>query len=77
MWCGGCKVLYYCAQAKRSNYQNFQKVFFVRAHNALQSRVKKLSQSTFCDQTLYSTSVCRLISHITKVALLNNFQTES
>ena len=33
-------------------------------------------QSTFCDQTLYITNVCRDISRVTKVALLNNFQNQ-
>ena len=37
---------------------------------------EKLLPSTFCDQTLYITNVCRVISHVTKVALHNNFLTE-
>ena len=38
---------------------------------------EKMLQNTFSDQTLYITNVCRVISHITKVALLNNLPTES
>ena len=37
---------------------------------------EKLLPSIFCDQTLYITNVCRVISRITKVTLLNNFLTE-
>ena len=39
--------------------------------------VETLLQSTLCDQTLYITNVCRVLSSITKVALLNNFRTVS
>ena len=34
-------------------------------------------QSNFCDQTLYIINVCKVISRVPKVALLNNFQNES
>ena len=37
---------------------------------------EKLLQSTFYNQTLYITNVCRVISRITKVALHYNFRTE-
>ena len=33
---------------------------------------EKMLQRTFCDQTLYITNACRVISRITKVALLHN-----
>ena len=39
--------------------------------------VEELLQRTFYDQTLYTTNVCRVLSRITKVALLNNLRTES
>ena len=38
---------------------------------------EKLLQITFCNQTLNITNVCGVLNRITKVALLNNFQTES
>ena len=34
-------------------------------------------QRTFCDHILYITNVCRHISRVTKVALLNNVHNES
>ena len=36
--------------------------------------VEKLLHSIFCDQTLYISNVC---SHITEVALLNNFRSKN
>ena len=40
-------------------------------------RLRKKIVQFFCDPTLYITNVCRVTSCITKVALLNNFRTES
>ena len=60
--------------------RRFQNAFFcifhvsasilILCHNIL---AEKLLQSTFCDQTLYLSNVCRVMSRITEVALLNNF----
>ena len=74
-------VMYCSAQAKHANSQN---AFFAYSisHQALLSCLRnklaeKLLQSSFCDQTQYITNVYRVISRFTKVALLNNFRTES
>ena len=73
------------AQAKRTNWQNFRiTVFFCIFHTSSSISIlcqknwlQKLLQRTFCNQTLYNTNVCRVISHITEVALLNIFWNES
>ena len=39
--------------------------------------LEKLMQTTFGDQTLYITNVCRVISRVTKVALRRNFRNKS
>ena len=69
---------------KHSNPQSFQNAFSCILRISPSSSilcpkilVKELLQSTFCDQTLYITSVYRVLSHVTKVALLNNFRNES
>ena len=38
---------------------------------------EKLLQSTFCDQMLYITDICRVVSHSIKTTLQNNFHTGS
>ena len=63
----------------------FSKIFKMRffvysiSHHLISSKILgvKLLLGTFCDETLYITNVCRVISRIIKVALLNNFRTGS
>ena len=69
---------------KRTNPQNFQSSFFVysispQALSILcqQYLVDILLQRTFCDHILYITNVCRAISRVIKVVLLNNVPNES
>ena len=55
-------------------------IFPISPNNSIlcqKNLVETLLQSTFCYQTLYITNVCRVISRITEVALLNNFRTVS
>ena len=68
-------------QAKHSyNSLNFQNaVFCILSSMSILCQnnvVNKLFQGNFCDPTLYINNVCRVISCITEVALLNNFLSE-
>ena len=72
--------LYYIAQAKSSYLQNLQNTFFLLSHISPSISilcqtilVENLSQRTFCDHHVHHSNVCRAISRITKIALLNNF----
>ena len=68
-------------QAKHSyNSLNFQNAMFCILSSisilCQNNVVNKLFQGNFCDPTLDINNVCRVISRITKVALLNNFLSE-
>ena len=72
--------LYCLAQAKSSYTQNLQNSFFCISHISPSISilcqtilVENLSQRTFCDHHVHHSNVCRAISRITKIALLNNF----
>ena len=75
------KLMLSCA-CKTLSFANFYFFFYIpylTKHLYLVSKnfSAKLLQCTFCDQSLYITNLCGVISHVTKVALLNNFLTES
>ena len=57
----------------RKIFQNAFHPSFLAKHFYLVSKnfIPKWLKSTFCDQALYITNVCRVISRITKVTLLN------
>ena len=80
----GVHCMYCCAQSTQNTQIIFKMRFFCKSHISpniyilcQQILANKLLQSSFCDQTVYITTVCRLISHITKITLLDNFLTES
>ena len=70
-----CAALYFVKKILKAFFvYTISHKAFLSCHKTL---VEKLLQRSFCYQTLYITNVCRVISCITKVALLNNFRTES
>ena len=66
-----------CRVQAATNSLNFQNTFSCILHISLsinlvsKTSAEKLLPITFCDQTLYVTNVCRVITSVTKVALLS------